>query len=85
MLEALGFHTVLELLAPSLVKRIAEDVYRALRQLHALIWFDFAHFAHRFPVLLPTIEPMGGNIAEHLLHRQIADGQTRLHAGAQVA
>ena len=85
MLEAVAFHAMREVFASGLVKRIAEHIDRSLRRLHALIWFDFAHFAHRFPVPLPTIEPMGGNIVEHPLHRQITDGQARLHAGAQVA
>ena len=85
MLEALMPHALRKVITSGLVKRIAEHIDRSLRQLHALIWFDFAHFAHRFPVPLPTIEPMGGNIVEHPLHRQITDGLARLHAGAQIA
>ena len=85
MLEAATFHAMREVIAPGLVKRIAENAYRAQLRCPASIRFDFAHFAHRFPVPLPTIEPMGGNIVEHPLHRQITYGQARLHAGAQVA
>ena len=85
MLEAATFHAMREVFASGLVKRIAENVCRTQLRCPALIRFDFAHFAHRFPVPLPTIEPMGGNIVEHPLHRQITYGQARLHAGAQVA